>query len=92
MARVWYSRTPPPRIAGAPVQAEPRPLRPVQTFSDEFNTLQLRNGYKRGLGRQILVGAEKGATLSSNGEQQWYINPSYEPTASVTPSPSTTAC
>lgn len=56
-----------------------------QTFSDEFNTLQLRNGTSGVWDAKFWWAPEKGATLSSNGEQQWYINPSYEPTASVNP-------
>ncbi len=57
----------------------------TQTFSDEFNTLQLRNGTSGVWDPKFWWAPEKGSTLSGNGELQWYINPSYEPTASANP-------
>ena len=60
----------------------------AQTFSDEFNSLSL---YKSGTGGTWSTTwwydnpNGNGGTLASNGEQQWYINANYGPTASVTP-------
>jgi beta-glucanase (GH16 family) len=57
----------------------------TQTFSDEFNTLQLRSGTSGVWDPKFWWAPEKGSTLSGNGELQWYINPSYQPTASINP-------
>ncbi|WP_026619866.1 beta-glucanase (GH16 family) (plasmid) [Ensifer sp. WSM1721] len=57
----------------------------TQTFSDEFNSLQLRSGTGGIWDAKFWWAPEKGASLSGNGELQWYINPSYQPTASVNP-------
>jgi beta-glucanase (GH16 family) len=57
----------------------------TQTFSDEFNSLQLRSDTSGIWDPKFWWAPEKGASLSGNGELQWYINPSYQPTASVNP-------
>lgn len=57
----------------------------TQTFADDFNGLQLHDGASGVWDAKFWWAPEKGSTLSSNGEQQWYINPSYEPTASANP-------
>jgi beta-glucanase (GH16 family) len=57
----------------------------TQTFSDDFNTLQLRSGESGVWDPKFWWAPEKGSTLSGNGELQWYINPSYQPTASANP-------
>ncbi|OAP39935.1 1,3-1,4-beta-glycanase [Sinorhizobium glycinis] len=57
----------------------------TQTFSDEFNTLQLRDGTTGVWDAKFWWAPEKGSSLSGNGELQWYINPSYQPTASANP-------
>ncbi|PDT81404.1 family 16 glycosylhydrolase [Sinorhizobium sp. BJ1] len=57
----------------------------TQTFSDEFNTLQLRSGDSGVWDPKFWWAPEKGSTLSGNGELQWYINPTYQPTASANP-------
>ncbi len=57
----------------------------TQTFSDDFNTLQLRSGSEGIWDAKYWWAPEEGATLEDNGELQWYINPSYEPTSSVNP-------
>ncbi|PDT53135.1 MULTISPECIES: family 16 glycosylhydrolase [Sinorhizobium] len=57
----------------------------TQTFSDEFTTLQLRSGTSGVWDPKFWWAPEKGSTLTGNGELQWYINPSYQPTASANP-------
>lgn len=57
----------------------------TQTFSDDFDTLQLRDGESGVWDAKYWWAPEKGATLTENGEQQWYINPSYQPTSSANP-------
>lgn len=57
----------------------------TQTFGDEFNSLSLRNGDQGTWDSKFWWAPERGSTLSGNGEQQWYINPSYAPTASANP-------
>ncbi|MEY9627804.1 family 16 glycosylhydrolase [Sinorhizobium fredii] len=57
----------------------------TQTFSDEFNTLQLRNGTSGVWDTKFWWAPDKGSTLTGNGELQWYINPSYQPTAGANP-------
>ena len=57
------------------------------TFDDEFNSLSLWNGTS---GTWDTVAPYvplngNGYSLPSNGEQEWYINSNYAPTASVTP-------
>ncbi|MCA1408950.1 family 16 glycosylhydrolase [Ensifer sp. IC3342] len=56
-----------------------------QTFSDDFNALQLRSGTTGVWDAKYWWAPEKGATLADNGELQWYINPSYQATASANP-------
>jgi beta-glucanase (GH16 family) len=55
----------------------------TQTFSDEFNTLSLHEGTQGTWDAKYSWAPDKGSSL--NDELQWYINPSYAPTASVNP-------
>jgi serralysin len=57
------------------------------TFSDEFDTLSLRSGSSGVWSTtfQYQDAGSNGATLAGNGEQQWYLNSEYGPTASVRP-------
>ncbi|HVA13796.1 MAG TPA: type I secretion C-terminal target domain-containing protein [Stellaceae bacterium] len=59
----------------------------VLTFNDEFNSLSLWNGTSGTWDTTApyvpLNGS--GYSLPSNGEQEWYINSTYAPTASVQP-------
>lgn len=57
----------------------------TQTFSDDFNSLSLWNGTKGTWESKFWWAPEKGSTLPGNSELQWYINPSYAPTASANP-------
>ena len=57
----------------------------TQTFSDDFNSLSLRNGDQGVWDAKFWWAPDKGSTLTGNGELQWYINPSYAPTSSVNP-------
>ncbi|WP_331376924.1 endo-1,3-1,4-beta-glycanase EglC [Sinorhizobium chiapasense] len=57
----------------------------TQTFSDDFNTLQLHDGASGIWDAKFWWAPEKGSTLAGNGELQWYINPAYQPTASANP-------
>ncbi|MGN7881580.1 family 16 glycosylhydrolase [Hyphomicrobiales bacterium] len=57
----------------------------TQTFSDDFDTLQLRSDTGGVWDAKYWWAPEEGATLTENGELQWYVNPSYEPTASINP-------
>ncbi|MGF6159465.1 beta-glucanase (GH16 family) [Ensifer sp. KUDG1] len=57
----------------------------TQTFSDDFDTLQLTDGASGVWDAKYWWAPEEGATLSENGELQWYINPGYGPTASANP-------
>ncbi|QFI69820.1 family 16 glycosylhydrolase [Sinorhizobium alkalisoli] len=57
----------------------------TQTFSDDFDTLQLHDGTSGVWDPKFWWAPDKGATLTGNGELQWYINPSYQPTASANP-------
>ena len=57
------------------------------TFDDEFNTLSLWNGTS-GTWSTTTAYVDpmgNGSSLPSNGEQEWYINANYAPTASVKP-------
>jgi beta-glucanase (GH16 family) len=56
----------------------------TQTFSDDFNSLSLRDGTQGTWDAKYWWAPEKGSTLSG-GELQWYVNPSYGPTASANP-------
>jgi beta-glucanase (GH16 family) len=51
------------------------------TFDDEFNSLSLWNGTTGTWD----TGSGNGFSLTANGEQEWYINATYAPTASVQP-------
>ena len=55
------------------------------TFSDEFNSLSLWNGTSGTWSTKYPFAPEKGGSLPSNGEQEWYINSMYAPTTSVKP-------
>lgn len=57
----------------------------TQTFSDDFNTLQLNDGTSGVWDPKYWWAPEKGATLTGNDELQWYVNPAYQPTASANP-------
>jgi beta-glucanase (GH16 family) len=57
----------------------------TQTFSDDFNSLSLRNGDQGVWDAKFWWAPDKGSSLSGNGELQWYINPSYASTSSVNP-------
>jgi beta-glucanase (GH16 family) len=57
----------------------------TQTFSDDFNTLSLHSGTTGTWDAKYWWAPTQGSTLSGNGEQEWYINPAYAPTASVDP-------
>jgi beta-glucanase (GH16 family) len=59
----------------------------VMTFDDEFNSLNLWNGTSGTWDTNYWYNPVNGAgsTLSSNGEQEWYINSNYGPTSSVKP-------
>jgi len=55
------------------------------TFSDEFTSLSLWNGTTGTWSTKYPFAPEKGGSLPSNGEQEWYINSMYAPTTSVRP-------
>ena len=55
------------------------------TFSDDFNSLSLWNGTSGTWTTKYPFAPEKGSTLPSNGEQEWYINSMYAPTNAVKP-------
>jgi beta-glucanase (GH16 family) len=55
------------------------------SFNDDFNSLSLRSGNQGTWDAKFWWAPEKGSTLTENGEQQWYINPSYAPTAAANP-------
>jgi serralysin len=57
------------------------------TFDDEFNNLSLWNGSSGTWSTTPAYEDDKGngASLPSNGEQEWYINANYGPTSSVHP-------
>jgi beta-glucanase (GH16 family) len=59
----------------------------VMTFDDEFNSLSLWNGTSGTWTTTFPFSAPtgNGGTLPANGEQEWYINSLYAPTASVQP-------
>ena len=60
---------------------------PALTFDDEFNSLNLWNGSSGtwDTTAQYASTFGNGFSLPSNGEQEWYINANYAPTASVQP-------
>ena len=55
------------------------------TFSDEFTSLSLWNGTLGTWATKYPFAPEKGGSLPTNGEQEWYINSMYAPTTSVRP-------
>ena len=55
------------------------------SFSDNFNTLDLRHGDSGTWDTNFWWGAANGSTLTQNGERQWYIDADYGPTSSVHP-------
>jgi beta-glucanase (GH16 family) len=59
----------------------------TQTFDDEFNTLSLWNGASGKWATTFWYDSTtgNGDSLASNGEQEWYINSNYAPTASIKP-------
>jgi beta-glucanase (GH16 family) len=59
----------------------------TMTFDDEFNNLSLWNG-SSGTWATTFIFADphaNGSSLPGNGEQEWYINSMYGPTAGVKP-------
>ena len=57
----------------------------TSTFSDEFNSLSLSNGQSGVWEPKFWWADDKGGSLHTNSEKQWYINPAYQPTSSVNP-------
>jgi beta-glucanase (GH16 family) len=57
----------------------------TSTFSDEFNSLSLSDGQAGVWEPKFWWAGESGGSLHTNSEQQWYINPAYQPTSSVNP-------
>ncbi|WP_160011829.1 family 16 glycosylhydrolase [Rhizobium sp. 18055] len=55
------------------------------TFSDDFNSLSLRNGDQGTWDAKFWWAPEKGSTLPDNAEEQWYVNPAYAGTSAVNP-------
>ena len=55
------------------------------SFSDNFNTLDLRHGDSGTWDTNFWWGAANGSTLTQNGERQWYVDANYGPTSSVHP-------
>lgn len=55
------------------------------SFSDEFDTLDLRDGSGGTWDTNFWWGQPNGSTLAENGELQWYIDADYGPTSSVNP-------
>ena len=55
------------------------------SFSDEFETLSLRDGESGTWDSNFWWGQPNGSTLTENGERQWYIDHDYAPTSSVDP-------
>ncbi|WP_165830546.1 family 16 glycosylhydrolase [Phenylobacterium soli] len=55
------------------------------TFSDEFNSLSLWNGYGGTWRTSPGYLGSNGSSLPSNGELEWYINSNYGPTSGVRP-------
>jgi len=57
----------------------------TQTFADEFDALSLRSGDQGTWDAKYWWAPEKGSSLTTNGEAQWYINPAYAGTSEVNP-------
>ncbi len=55
------------------------------SFNEDFNSLSLFDGQDGVWEAKYWWAPEKGASLHTNGEQQWYVNPAYGPTASANP-------
>jgi len=55
------------------------------SFSDNFDTLDLRHGDSGTWDTNFWWGAANGSTLTQNGERQWYVDADYGPTSSVHP-------
>lgn len=55
------------------------------SFSDEFNTLDLKDGENGAWDSNFWWGQPNGSTLATNNELQWYIDADYGPTSSVNP-------
>src|SRR4029453_11421217 len=72
---------------GGRVTIDPKNLSATATltFSDEFNSLSLWNGTSGTWSTKYPFAPDKGGSLPSNGEQEWYINSMYAPTTSVRP-------
>lgn len=56
----------------------------TQTFSDDFNTLSLHENGAGTWDPKFSWAPDKGSTLNTD-ELEWYVNPSYAPTASANP-------
>ncbi|AYD01714.1 family 16 glycosylhydrolase [Neorhizobium sp. NCHU2750] len=57
----------------------------TMTFNDDFNSLSLYDGDSGTWEAKYWWAPDQGASLDTNGEQQWYVNPEYAPTASANP-------
>ncbi len=57
----------------------------TQTFSDDFNALNLRAGNTGTWSTNYWWGAPNGTTLTNNGEQQWYVDSNFAGTQAVKP-------
>ena len=55
------------------------------SFNEDFNSLSLFDGEDGVWEAKYWWAPEKGASLHTNGEQQWYVNPAYGPTTSANP-------
>lgn len=55
------------------------------SFNEDFNSLSFFDGQDGVWEAKYWWAPEKGASLYTNGEQQWYVNPAYGPTASASP-------
>ncbi|KQV38355.1 MULTISPECIES: family 16 glycosylhydrolase [unclassified Rhizobium] len=57
----------------------------TRSFFDNFSTLWLRSDKGGIWDAKFPWAPESGGTLHTNGEQQWYVNPTYAPTRSLNP-------
>ncbi len=57
----------------------------TQTFNENFNALSLWDGDGGTWEAKYWWAPDRGASLHTNGEEQWYVNPKYGPTASANP-------
>ena len=53
------------------------------TFDDEFNSFSSWNGSSGTWATSPWYAPANGTTMPDNGDQEWYINANYAPTASV---------